>query len=43
MQDMERGQDEPPGVQNLTTDGAARLEFDEEMVSIFPTSLFCQL
>lgn len=40
---MERGQDEPPSVQNLTTDGGARSVFDEEMVSIFPTYLFCQL
>lgn len=40
---MQRGQDEPPGARNRTTDGSARSVLDEEMVSIFPTYMFCQL
>lgn len=40
---MERGQDEPPGVQSLTIDGSTRSVFDEEVVSIFPIYKICQI
>lgn len=40
---MERVRDEPPVIQSHTTDGSARVVFDEQMTNIFPTCILCHL